>query len=120
MPRTGILEYYYLPYNYSLFNCNLAKRHVGSLFAFVGIHPNDAKKATEEEFNEIKRIYKEYQQYIIGVGECGLDFGNENLTEEDKQVQIKCFEKQLEWAIERKSTCLYLLTRISPKASIHA
>ena len=73
----------------------LCEQFPNQLFATCGCHPHNAKnfsKTEEEKFLQLLSHNK-----VKAVGECGLDF-NRNFSPPD--VQIKVFEKQIEWAIE--------------------
>lgn len=60
-----------------------------------GIHPHDAKEATEVEFNKI--IERAKDQKMIAVGEIGLDYHYNNSPPE---IQRTVFEKQLQLACD--------------------
>lgn len=60
-----------------------------------GIHPHDAKLATEESFKVIRTRVND--QKMLAVGEIGLDFHYNNSP---KEKQIEVFKQQLEIAIE--------------------
>ncbi len=61
-----------------------------------GIHPHDAKEATEVEFQKI--ISRSQDKKMVAVGEIGLDYHyNNSLPEIQKQV----FEKQLQIACDQ-------------------
>src|SRR5690242_20017711 len=49
----------------------LAARHE-RLWAAVGIHPHDARHATEEALAELRRLAAAPK--VIALGECGLDY----------------------------------------------
>jgi TatD DNase family protein len=58
-----------------------------------GIHPHDAKNATEVEFEKISKRSSEAK--MVAVGEIGLDYHYNNSPPE---VQRRVFEKQLQLA----------------------
>lgn len=60
-----------------------------------GIHPHDAKDATEVEFNKIRN--RSNLKKMVAVGEIGLDYHYNNSPPE---VQRKVFAQQLQIAID--------------------
>lgn len=60
-----------------------------------GIHPHDAKEATEVEFGKI--ISRGAMKKMVAVGEIGLDYHYNNSPPE---IQRKVFEKQLQIAAD--------------------
>jgi TatD DNase family protein len=60
-----------------------------------GIHPHDAKEASEVEFQKI--ITRGTQPKMVAVGEIGLDYHYNNSPPE---IQKKVFEKQLQIACD--------------------
>ena len=68
------------------------------LYATIGYHPEEALKVTNQDIEYLKEnIIK--NKKIVGIGEIGLDFyyGKDN-----KEEQIKLFERQLALAEELK------------------
>ena len=61
-----------------------------------GIHPHDAKEATEIEFNKI--ISRSSRPKMVAVGEIGLDYHYNNSPPE---IQRSVFEKQLQIACDQ-------------------
>lgn len=61
-----------------------------------GIHPHDAKEATEIEFNKI--IQRSQMPKMVAVGEIGLDYHYNNSPPE---IQREMFEKQLQIACDQ-------------------
>ena len=76
----------------------LASQH-DFLWASVGLHPNDNK---EEEFD--LSAYEELARdpKVVAIGECGLDYFRSGGTDEEKTVQKKRFEEQIELALTVK------------------
>ncbi len=66
-----------------------------SVYASVGIHPNDANQFSEQALKELLQIARENKK-VVAWGEIGLDFYRKK-TERD--VQIKAFEAQIEAAV---------------------
>lgn len=60
-----------------------------------GIHPHDAKDATETAFTKIQE--RAIQPKMVAVGEIGLDYHYDNSP---REVQKKVFEKQLQIAVD--------------------
>lgn len=60
-----------------------------------GIHPHDAKEATDVEFNKIKT--RATMPKMVAVGEIGLDYHYNNSPQD---VQKSVFEKQLQMACD--------------------
>lgn len=60
-----------------------------------GIHPHDAKDATDVEFEKIRSRSKEIK--MVAVGEIGLDYHYNNSPPE---IQKAIFEKQLQIAVD--------------------
>lgn len=60
-------------------------------FGTAGIHPHNADRARQEDFQQIERILSENEK-MVAVGECGLDYDRMFSTKEN---QIRCLEKQI-------------------------
>lgn len=73
----------------------LAESH-GFLWASVGLHPNDDPSETFDEaaFAELAQHPK-----VVAIGECGLDYYRTGKTGEEREVQLKRFEAQLQLAL---------------------
>lgn len=61
------------------------------VFGTAGIHPHNADRAKQEDFQKIERILLENKK-IVAVGECGLDYDRMFSTKEN---QIRCLEKHI-------------------------
>lgn len=57
----------------------------------AGIHPHNADRAKQEDFQLIERFLLDNEK-IIAVGECGLDYDRMFSTKEN---QIRCLEKHI-------------------------
>lgn len=68
---------------------NFVKNH--NTFGTAGIHPHNADRARQEDFNQIEQILSENKK-IVAVGECGLDYDRMFSTKEN---QIRCLEKHI-------------------------
>lgn len=78
-------------------NCILLARNFNSVFATVGIHPNDSD-TWQEDFSLLKKWVQSIQENkIVGIGECGIDmhYPNHNLNR-----QRDAFKAQIELALE--------------------
>lgn len=63
------------------------------IYASVGIHPHEARLATEAHFEELERLAK--HPHVIAWGEVGLDYYYDHSP---RDVQERVFRKQLEQA----------------------
>ncbi|WP_158882581.1 TatD family hydrolase [Rhodanobacter sp. L36] len=73
----------------------LARAHVGVLFATAGVHPHhaiDYDDATDDELRALAR-----DQMVCAIGETGLDY-NRNYS--PREVQLQVFERQLQIAVD--------------------
>lgn len=70
----------------------LARRH-RHLFASVGIHPHDAGECSETILERLQTLASDPK--VVAWGEIGLDF---NRMYSPRQVQERCFKRQLEIA----------------------
>lgn len=75
-------------------------------FGTAGIHPHNADRAKQEDFQIIERILSENNK-IVAVGECGLDFDRMFSAREN---QIRCLEKHIVLA-EKLNKPLFLHER---------
>lgn len=63
------------------------------IYATVGVHPHDAKVATDEHFAQIERLT--HHPRVIAMGEMGLDYYYDHSP---RDVQQQVFRRQLEQA----------------------
>jgi TatD DNase family protein len=78
-------------------NCVLLAQKFPSVFATVGIHPNDSD-TWQEDFELLKKwVQKKEENKIVGIGECGMDmhYPDYNLAR-----QRDAFKAQIELALE--------------------
>jgi TatD DNase family protein len=69
-----------------------------SVFAAIGLHPNDLKDSWEDDLIHLREYLDHAQKHsIIAIGECGLDFHYKGY---DEQRQKRAFEKQIELSLE--------------------
>jgi TatD DNase family protein len=84
----------------------LAERHP-NVYACVGFHPHDAKKAHEKSLAEIEELSKHPK--VVAIGEIGLDFYYEYSP---RDVQANVFKAQIEIA-QRRNLPIVIHTRDS-------
>lgn len=77
-------------------NCIDIAKKFNSVFATVGIHPNDLNSDWKNEIKKLEILIKETNNKIVGIGECGLDKHYENY---DIKKQIDAFKYQIEIAL---------------------
>lgn len=77
----------------------LAQKHPGVVFAAIGFHPYEAQH--DSEINNLYKLYNDYKNYIIAIGEIGLDYHQYKgeKAEGKKQNQKILFEEQLHLAL---------------------
>lgn len=76
---------------------DLEAQYPNQIFAMMGLHPCDVKPETWEKELEIVRNYLNERPFCA-VGEIGIDLYWDKTTLE---IQIKAFERQIDWAIEK-------------------
>ncbi len=79
---------------------DLAQKHPGEIFAAVGFHPYEAQH--NPDANILYNLYNDYKNYIVAIGECGLDY-HEYKGEEaqgKKENQKRLFEDHLRLAAQ--------------------
>ena len=74
----------------------LEKEFPNQIYAMIGLHPTYVKPETWEKELQIVREYLEKRKFCA-IGEIGIDLYWDQSTLE---IQIKAFEKQIDWAIE--------------------
>ena len=75
-------------------------------YGTAGIHPHNADRARQEDFQEIERMLSQNDR-MVAVGECGLDYDRMFSTKEN---QIRCLEKHIVLA-EKLNKPLFLHER---------
>ncbi len=68
-----------------------------SIFAAVGIHPNDCNDISDKDYDEIKELAK--HEKVVAIGEVGLDYHH---MDAPKEVQDEVFTRQIQLARELK------------------
>ena len=80
-------------------NLSASKKSVGlahrfnNVYASIGVHPHDAMKVTEQDWNALESLVKESK--VIAIGETGLDYYRNRSPHEDQQ---RIFRKHLSLA----------------------
>lgn len=82
-------------------NCIMIAEHFDSVFASIGIHPDDTKANWHDELNELKQYL--HHSKVVGVGECGLDYHTPNYN---AQQQKDAFRAQIELALEHNKALI--------------
>lgn len=78
-------------------NCILLAQSFDSVFATVGIHPNDSD-TWQEDIMFIKSWLQKKEEYkIVGIGECGIDM---HYPDYNLNRQRDAFKAQIELALE--------------------
>ena len=65
------------------------------IYAVVGIHPSDARSATEDSWKTLREQLK--QPKVVALGECGFDYYHDTSFND---IQREVFKRQLEIAKE--------------------
>ncbi len=69
-----------------------------SIYAALGVHPHDARKATNDApFDLIRRLALEHKKRIVAIGETGLDYHYDNSP---REVQREVFIRHIRLARE--------------------
>ncbi len=78
-------------------NCIALAHAYESMFATIGIHPNDATAQWRTELKEMEVLIADKKNKIVGVGETGID---KHYPEYNLQRQIDAFRAQIELALK--------------------
>ena len=89
----------------------LADKHE-NVYACVGFHPHDAKKADEKSLLEIERLSEHLK--VVAIGEIGLDF---HYDFSPRDVQVEVFKAQIAIA-QRRNLPIVIHTRESNEETI--
>lgn len=79
-------------------NCIALAQTYSSVFASIGLHPNDSTASWKSELHELKSLLKNKEKNrIVAIGECGLDrhYPDTNIAR-----QKDVFKAQIELALE--------------------
>ena len=74
----------------------LAENH-GAIYATVGVHPHDARKATAETWRRLGELFSHPK--VLAVGEIGLDYHYDNSP---RQRQREVFVEQMRMALDAR------------------
>ncbi len=78
-------------------NCILLARTFNSVYATVGIHPNDSD-TWQEDFELLKKwVLNKKDNKVVGIGECGIDM---HYPDYNFNRQRDAFKAQIELALE--------------------
>ena len=91
-------------------NIELTKKYPG-IFASVGIHPTDTLEYVQDipwALSFLKKLIQENKEYIVAIGECGLDYywietlseKYKRSSEDIKKIQKDFFEAHIDLAKE--------------------
>ncbi len=97
-------------------NCVLLAKAYNSVYAVVGIHPNDATQDWKKEIFALEQLIKNKKDNkIVAVGECGLD---KHYADYNLQRQKDVFKAQIELALEH-DLALVIHTRDAQDEVLH-
>lgn len=81
-------------------NCIMLAQTYDSIFAVIGIHPNDLTTTWQKDLKELATLLKQKKEKkIVGIGECGLDF---HYPDYNIKQQQDAFKAQIELALENE------------------
>ncbi|MEW6412566.1 MAG: TatD family hydrolase [Candidatus Zixiibacteriota bacterium] len=75
---------------------SLAKEF-GSVYATVGVHPHDARKVNDTEYEKMRAMADEKK--VVAIGEIGLDYYRDLSP---RKIQRQVFQRFLQMAVETK------------------
>lgn len=79
-------------------NCVTLATLYPTVYAVIGIHPNDLTETWKQDFNTLEKMLTQKSiDKIVGIGECGLDFHYPNYN---KQRQYDALKAQIELALK--------------------
>ncbi len=79
-------------------NCVTLAKQLDSVFATVGIHPNDCTATWRNDLNELMSLIQNQEvNKIVGIGECGID---RHHPDYNLSRQQDAFKAQIELALE--------------------
>jgi len=82
---------------------DLARRHPKFIYPCIGVHPVQvgSKSVSMKEYDEAEMFIRKYSEFLVGIGEVGLDFTPYHIkSPDDKDVQREVFKKQIRLAKE--------------------
>jgi len=78
-------------------NCIILAQRYNSMYATVGIHPNDCTSQWRDDLKQIAVLVKNKEHNrIVGIGECGFDF---HYPDYNRERQTDAFRAQIELAL---------------------
>lgn len=78
-------------------NCIALAHQYSSVYAAIGIHPNDCTESWRTDLRELEQLIKnDKKNNILGIGECGLD---RHYPDYNIQRQKDAFKAQIELAL---------------------
>lgn len=96
-------------------NCIELAKTYPTIWATVGIHPNDLNENWQSELKELTKLLKhKTENKIVGIGECGMDF---HYPDYNLQRQKDGFKAQIEMALEY-DLALVVHTRQAPDETL--
>ena len=96
-------------------NCITLAQNNPSVFAAIGIHPNDLTNNWSADLKELVSLLKDTKKNkIVGIGECGLDF---HYPEYNLQRQKDAFKAHIEITLEH-NLGLIVHTRDAPDETL--
>ena len=78
-------------------NSFLIAQHIPTVYATIGIHPNDCTSEWKKDFEELKKMIT--HEKVVGIGETGID---RHYPDFDLERQTDAFRAQIELALEHK------------------
>ena len=79
-------------------NCIALAQRFESVYATIGIHPNDLSSEWSNDLKQLEKYLKDKEQHkIVGIGECGLD---RHYPNPDMQRQKDAFKAQIDLALQ--------------------
>jgi TatD DNase family protein len=96
---------------------NLIKKHKNFIFGTFSIHPEYIKEISEKEIENFFERIEENKDFIVGIGETGLDY----IIEEEnfREKQKKLFEKFIQLAKDlRKPLVIHSRRAFAPAIEI--
>lgn len=64
-------------------------------YSTIGIHPHEAQKYEEKDIQDLEIIYRSYPEKVVAVGECGLDYAQNNNYNDYNGHNFYNFQKKL-------------------------
>ncbi|MCF7899980.1 TatD family hydrolase [Candidatus Babeliales bacterium] len=78
-------------------NCITLAQNYSTLWATIGLHPNDADENWKKDIESFKKLLQNPQNKIVGIGEIGLDY---HYPDHNKIFQQTVFEAQIQLALD--------------------